>query len=313
MGFAMMRLPVEVRDTMESVAFPYDIPHLQQVGEWESVREAHEHALVILAAGIDCSVHSTPGGYALFTAAEDARDASLELELYTGEQVTEPPAEVIPHLDYHSAGIPWLLTWGAILAAVFSKQLTSPGLTDRFSNSAAELFGQGEWWRPFTSLFLHGDLPHLLGNILIGGIFCIMAAKSLGPRLSWPLILVGGTLGNLINAWFRRDTSFSSIGASTATFAALGLLVGLALAAETQRGRYLKLRSLAIPLIAGIVLFSMFGINGENTDVGGHLWGAIFGAIFGALAGWRHRKAQRPSAADTLALRCVPPEATRMS
>ncbi len=290
---------------MESITLREDAPPaLRQVGVWDSIQAAHEHALVLLAMGWDCSVHHMPEGYALFTAAGDAEEASRELSLYGAEQSTKaPPPEPIT-VD-HPAGFTWLLLWGIILTAVFSKQLADPSLTDRFSNSTLPLLEQGEWWRPFTALFLHGDLAHLLGNLLIGGMFCLMAAKSLGAWKSWPLILVGGTVGNFINAMAHRGESFSSIGASTATFAALGLLVGLVLATETMRGRYMKLRSLAIPLISGTLLFSMFGTAGENTDVSAHLWGGLCGAALGVIAGWWERVSHRHSEGNELAFRCL--------
>lgn len=279
-------------------------PPLRQVGVWGSIQEAHENALVLLAMGWDCSVHHVAEGYALFTADTDAEGAIQELGLYAAEQTHAAP-QPEPATTEHPFGIPLLASWGIILAVVFSKQLADPSLTDRFSNSTIPLLEQGEWWRPFTSLFLHGDLAHLLGNLLIGGLFCIMAAKSLGPWKSWTLILVGGTLGNLINALLHRGDSFSSIGASTATFAALGLLVGLALATETLRGRYLKLRSLAIPLISGSLIFSMFGTAGENTDVSAHLWGGLCGVVLGALAGWWERASSRHQDRNGLTFRCM--------
>ena len=297
---------------MESTTHADDAPApLRRVGAWGSIQEAHEHALVLLAMGWDCSVHRVTEGYALFTADMDADRAIHELELYAAEQsIGTPHSEPTP-LD-HPAGVPLLALWGITLAVVFSKQLVNPSLTDRFSNSTVPLLEQGEWWRPFTALFLHGDLPHLLGNLLIGGLFCIMAAKSLGAWKSWPLILVGGTFGNLINALLQRGESFSSIGASTATFAALGLLVGLALATETLRGRYLRLRSLAIPLIAGSLIFSMFGTAGENTDVSAHVWGGLCGMVLGALSGWLERASRRHQDRNGLAFRCMSSQQPRI-
>ncbi|WAC19513.1 rhomboid family intramembrane serine protease [Luteolibacter sp. SL250] len=280
------------------------LPALCEVGVWTSIHEAHEHALVLLAMGWDCSVHPVSDGYALFTAAGDAEHASRELGLYAAEQSRETPLPE-PAVADHPAGIMWLLAWGIILTAVFSRQLADPALTDRFSNSTVPLLEQGEWWRPFTALFLHGDLAHLLGNLLIGGLFCIMAAKSLGAWKSWPLILLGGTVGNLVNALFHQGESFSSIGASTATFAALGLLVGLALANETLKGRYLRLRSLAVPLISGSLIFSMFGTAGENTDVSAHVWGGLSGVALGAFSGWLERASRRDQDRNELTCRCM--------
>lgn len=262
-------------------------PSLVRAGIWESVQEAHEHVLVMLAAGIDCSVHAVSGGYALFVLEEDARHALAELRQYSIEQRRNTPAAAASLVE-HAAGIPWLAAWILLLSVVFLKQMADPSLTSRFSNSTTGLLVDGEWWRPLTALFFHGDLPHLLGNVLIGGIFCLMAAKSLGAGRSWPLILASGAVGNTINNLFHQGTPFASIGASTATFGALGILVGLA-ATATIHERRERFRSLLVPFLAGLVLFGMFGASGELTDVGGHVWGALSGLFFGAAAGWWQR------------------------
>ena len=263
------------------------VPALTQVGMWESVHEAHEHALVLLAAGVECSVHGGPGGYGLFTTVDEAALATDELRLYALEKHDHLSGPAPGPADY-PAGFHWLACWILILSTVFLKQMADPSMAGRFSNSTVGLLAQGEWWRPFTALFLHGDLPHLLGNILIGGLFCLMVAKSLGAWRAWVLILAGGTLGNLVNALFHHDQPFSSIGASTATFAALGLLVGLALSAAAVERRQ-RLKGLLVPFIAGLLLFGMFGVSGELTDVGGHVWGSLCGVFLGAAAGWWQR------------------------
>ncbi len=85
----------------------------------------------------------------------------------------------------------------------------------------------GEWWRPFTSLFLHADFNHLLGNVCFGVIFCVLVAHSVGPVLGWVLILASGVMGNILTAGWYYPERFQSVGASTATFGALGILVGL--------------------------------------------------------------------------------------
>lgn len=260
---------------------------LLQVGAWDSLADAQDHALVVVAMGMDCSIHPMAGGgYEILTAEEDAPVAKQELALYAAEQ-SEAPRRA-DHVDSrdHPLGIPWWMGWAVILAATYLRQMEDPALIGRFSNSSRALMEHGDWWRPFTALFLHADPLHLLGNILIGGMFCLLVTKSIGAWRGWLLVLLGGTIGNAINAALHPNEAFSSIGASTSTFAALGILVGLAVADGLRQGSYQSVRTLSMPLLAGLILFSWFGISGENTDIGGHGWGALCGLVLGATAGW---------------------------
>lgn len=261
-------------------------PRLQMVGRWPTLDEAYEHALVILAQGLDCSVHPVGGGYGLVTSAEHSEIAEQELTAYSDEQSISRPSSPAASFRDHPPGIPWLLGWALTLVVIHLLQERFPDITGRFSNASLPIFQNNEWWRPFTALFLHGDLLHLCGNLFIGGIFCLMVARSVGALSGWLMILLGGTLGNALNAFLHRAEPFASIGASTATFAALGILVGLAIVELSRSGAYHRLKALAVPLLAGIILFSWFGTSGEQTDIGGHALGSLCGLTLGIGAGW---------------------------
>ena len=87
------------------------------------------------------------------------------------------------------------LLWVLSLVGVFLVQIKDPAIVDRFSNSSIGLFFENEWWRPFTALFLHADFPHLAGNVMIGGVFCVLVAQSFGQLRGWLLILASGVMG----------------------------------------------------------------------------------------------------------------------
>jgi len=72
-----------------------------------------------------------------------------------------------------------------------------------------------------------------------------------------------------------QDAGHRSIGASTAVFAALGLLV----AYTWRRGffRDTPWRGRIAPIVAGLGLLAFTGTSGENTDLGAHLFGFIMG------------------------------------
>jgi len=100
--------------------------------------------------------------------------------------------------------------------------------------------------------------------------------------------------GNLLTAAVKH-TNYFSIGASTATFAALGIIAGL------QVARRLRLRTRPgywwVPIGAGLGMFAMTGV-GPGTDYHAHLFGLGFGLLIGvgsAIAQlWRGWRAPRP-------------------
>jgi rhomboid protease GluP len=146
----------------------------------------------------------------------------------------------------------------------------------------------GEWWRPITALFLHADGAHLLGNALLGGVFCVLVAHAIGAFRGWLLILACGAVANAINAAARLPEDFRSLGASTATFAALGLLVGHATRLAWMMRSFHGFRMLFVPLVAGGILLGWFGGGGAdagNIDVAGHILGWLIGVCAGFFLG----------------------------
>jgi rhomboid protease GluP len=137
----------------------------------------------------------------------------------------------------------------------------------------------GEWWRAITALTLHLDQEHLLGNLLFGVIGGIALARLIGPGVAWGSILGAGALANCMEVLIAPVTH-RAVGASTAVFAALGLLAGMAWQPR------LKLRERAwqryAPLIAGVSLLTLLGAGSEHVDVLGHGLGFLLGVV----AGW---------------------------
>ena len=126
--------------------------------------------------------------------------------------------------------------------------------------------------------------------------FGTWVCRSLGAVRGWLLILLAGTIGNLLNAAAHRGEAFASLGASTAVFGALGILTGIALHESrydhSRRGRFRYL----LPLGGGLALLSMYGVGSDpRTDVTAHIGGFLAGLLLGVVASWREIKsAARP-------------------
>jgi rhomboid protease GluP len=144
----------------------------------------------------------------------------------------------------------------------------------------AALVRSGQWWRAITALTLHLDAAHLLANLGAGLWFGYLAARQLGSGSAWFFILGAAALANLLEAHVGPSTH-RAVGASTAVFAALGML-----AAHTWRTRLASQPRWAAriaPLVAGVVLLGWLGTAGEGTDLVAHLLGFSLGIVGGAL------------------------------
>lgn len=157
-------------------------------------------------------------------------------------------------------------------------------------NAHAGLILEGQWWRTVTALTLHSGWLHLLGNLTLGGIFIVRLCRDLGSGLAWSLLLAGGILGNLANAWLQLP-DHRAVGASTAVFGAVGLLATLNL---VNYHRHLQ-RRWPLPVAAALGLLALLGSEGERTDLGAHLFGFIFGLLLGLATGYVLRRVGRPS------------------
>ena len=274
------------------------------LADYASLDAAYERCLVILAMGGACWVEESrrsDGGvrYRIDCEPPQEQDARAELQAYEQErdfetrQRAELAAARAEGVAHHPAGYGMYLLWALALLAVFRWQQLDPALSDRGASSSLGLLRGGEWWRPFTALFLHADAAHLAGNLATGFLFGTWTSRSLGPMLAWFLILLCGSLGNILTSLAVYPEPFLSIGASTAVFASLGLLCGLGLEDARRRGdRRAWWKSLA-PLWAGLVLLGLLGGGeaGSRTDVLGHVFGFAAGLPAGWLAGHMRRRA----------------------
>ena len=99
-------------------------------------------------------------------------------------------------------------------------------------------------------------------------------------------IVLSGALGNALNAWGYRGETHLSIGASTACFGALGLLVGIELLARWLEPHTRSRWQLILPIGAGLALLAFLGVGDEtkNVDYMAHCFGFLAGLAEGALA-----------------------------
>jgi len=149
-----------------------------------------------------------------------------------------------------------------------------------------------ELWRAVTALTLHADAAHLFGNAVASLVFVTALGRWLGPGLALLLTLASGTLGNLLTAYIYA-TTHNSVGASTSTFGALGVLGGLQFVRRFRDASIGRLRRALLGIAAALGLLAMLGM-GERSDVVAHATGLGFGVLGGVAAALLARRPVSP-------------------
>ena len=137
----------------------------------------------------------------------------------------------------------------------------------------------GEWWRAVTALTLHADFAHVAGNATFLVVLGYSVCRFLGGGLGLFLILLTGIFGNATVAILSKDPHLS-VGASTATFGALGLLCSMSAIDAFRRTRQWKsvFARVWIPLAGGIAMLGMTGAS-PGSDLAANGTGFLFGLV----------------------------------
>jgi len=269
-------------------------PGLVEVGRYAKQRQADDRALVVAAMGLASRLERDANGDFILLVYERNREAVLqELEKFEkenagrGRRPRRLPSEKIPLFP--------LFVCGWVMSAFFIMQQIGPRWWEDAGLASSEAIMQkGEWWRAVTALTLHADFSHFAANLAAGLVFAAFVLPVLGTGWTWTLIVSGGALGNLLNAWGYRDTAHFSLGASTAVFAALGILTACQTIDAMRSTREVRFWEVILPLGAGIALLAYLGAGDTHTDLLAHLWGFLAGGGLGTMATLLQLKRRTP-------------------
>jgi rhomboid protease GluP len=242
--------------------------------------ECSDRALVLAAVQIPYEIVDDATSCALLVPSAFSAQAMDQLMQYDDENPLRIEVKAAP-IRYQNA-MPGLIAYALIICGValiaefasWGKDWYAAGRVD------GALIRAGEWWRTITALTLHSGLQHLAGNLLFGLLFGLFAGRLLGPGVAWLGIVLAGAAGNALNT-FLLEASHRAVGASTAVFAALGLL-----AAYVWRGKLMAQDRWPYrigPIVGGFALLMYTGTGDERTDIGAHLMGFLSGMAGGIL------------------------------
>jgi rhomboid protease GluP len=252
-----------------------------------SRRASAEAGLVLEAKGVAYDSVWLDGEFVLLVAPAAADSAREELSRYALERrvVRRTPEPFVP---YPGAGIGVIIFAAILLLVAYLNGIQAFGADWLDAGSLdARTGGAGEWWRAVTSLTLHLDQAHLLGNLLFGAGIGALAGRAFGPGVAWASVLAAGAAADYLDMLISPPTHRAA-GASTAVFAALGLLVGFAWRHGLTLSEQFKYRW--GPLFAGVCLLALLGAGDEHVDVLAHALG--FGS--GTALGWLYSRARVP-------------------
>ncbi len=253
------------------------------IGVYKTARKAHEAGLAVLASGQPYWIYPVEeGDYVLVVSRQHATRLQREVEIAEIRSRYWPP----PSIELPTKRISKAPTGMAIvmLLIAFIAQNEAPFLKELGMNSSQGVLAEGQWWRIVTAITLHADVSHLAGNILSIAIFAYLCCRYMGNGLAWILILLAATAANLTNDLINAERAFFSLGASTACFAALGLLTGFPIGTYFRSKEPISTRDWLIPFSGGCILFAWLGGGDFPTDVAGHFWSFLYGLGLAILA-----------------------------
>lgn len=188
------------------------------------------------------------------------------------------------------------------IAVIYALQaLLGEGFEDRFmavpadvvkafnSVRSGDFSGAGSLVTLFTASLLHGDVGHLLGNMLYLWIFAAIAAELLGHRWVMIVFIFTALCGSACHVALNPEETIPMLGASGAVMGFEGLYLGMVVRWHLPNphvwpiARPIPPAHLAALGVIGL-LFDFSGYLGgfQGVAYGAHLGGFIGGIVLGA-------------------------------
>ena len=239
-----------------------------------SKREAMDFGLVLASQGLVSTVTRIEDQWGVMVAGDDY-DRSVEtLRIWKNENLGWKWLNPLPTAAgkfFHWGSLAWALATVAIYFWSAAPGIKEAGMMD------SQMVAAGQWWRLFTAVTLHADLPHLLSNITSGLILLGLAMARYGTGIALLIAFLSGVGGNVAGFLLYPD-AHRGLGASGMVMGALGLL---AIASpvdgwDRQVGIGLIMRG----IVATFLMLVLIGFS-PRSDVVAHIGGYVGGVVFG--------------------------------
>ncbi|HIY29423.1 MAG TPA: rhomboid family intramembrane serine protease [Candidatus Mediterraneibacter avicola] len=147
-----------------------------------------------------------------------------------------------------------------------------------------------EFYRIFTSMFLHFGISHLVNNMVLLGALGWNLELEIGKIRLLIIYLISGIGGNLLSLYreIATETYAVSAGASGAIFGLMGALFYVVVA---NRGRLGRLSGRGMLVMVMLSLY--FGLTSSGVDNWAHIGGLISGFVMAVIL-YRGKNADGP-------------------
>lgn len=149
------------------------------------------------------------------------------------------------------------------------------------------VLGEGEYYRLFSSMFMHFGFEHLVNNMVMLLVIGFTLEREIGTIKFLIIYLLSGLGGNILSAvWDVMLESFAvSAGASGAIFGIVGALLYVAL---RNRGRIGEMSGRG--LVFMVILSLYYGFTSGGVDNFAHIGGLLSGFILSVLLYWKRQR-----------------------
>ena len=142
----------------------------------------------------------------------------------------------------------------------------------------------GQWYRMITATFLHADISHLVGNMIMLFYIGNLVEKEMGHLRYFVLYFLSGICASAFSLYYQGmrissgDIPGASIGASGAVF---GVMAAFLFILFRKRG---KVGQISFGGVLFLICYALYGgLTGTRTDNAAHIGGLIAGFILGAI------------------------------
>jgi len=238
----------------------------------------NNYSLVLCAANITHRIQYISADHIeIYVASKQRERALYEINAYDSENLNWPPSvradSFVPTFRAMSVIIIGCLV---LLFGLSGNWQAHSVWFQKGAGDSAAILDNFQLYRLVTSLTLHADVVHLMGNCFLGLFLLHFFLHLTGNGIGLCAMLLGATLANLINV-LVHGPGHLFVGFSTAIFCLIGMLCTISFAMQTGR---LTLHFF-MPVMSGLALLAFLGSSGERTDLGAHLFGLFCGLVIG--------------------------------
>jgi rhomboid protease GluP len=244
----------------------------------QSRRQVMDWGLVLASQGIEAILQRAESGWELVVAARDYERAQAHLRQYQAENRgwRWPQPLAAAGLFFHWGSLGWA---AALAAFYFWSTVRFPAARPLGVMDSGAVAG-GQWWRLFTAVTLHENVPHLMANLTTGFVLLGLAMARDGAGVGLLATFLAGAAGN-VAGWALYPQPHQGLGASGMVMGALGMITVQSFDFwRADRGSQFYLRALA----GGVLMLVLIGFS-PQADVVAHLGGFAGGALFGCALG----------------------------